>query len=221
MRVAVVDSGVNPENPHIGEVAGGIGLGSRGEIQGSVLDELGHGTAVTAAIQEKAPGAEIWPVKVFHGELATTATALARALDWARESEMDVVNLSLGTPLTQSLELLEAAMARALEDGVLVVSPREHRGRRWWPGSFPGAVGVLLDWGCPREEMRIVRSPEGQHLFRASGYPRPVPGVPPHRNLRGISFAAANVTGLLARLLERNPELTSAEAVADSVAGLG
>ena len=33
--------------------------------------------------------------------------------------------------------------------------------------------------------------------MHASGYPRPIPGVPPERNLKGISFAVANVTGLL------------------------
>jgi hypothetical protein len=38
-----------------------------------------------------------------------------------------------------------------------------------------------------------------QHLaMRASGYPRPIPGVPAERNLKGLSFAVANATGLLA-----------------------
>jgi hypothetical protein len=38
-------------------------------------------------------------------------------------------------------------------------------------------------------------------VFRAAGYPRPIPGVPPERNLKGLSFAVANVTGVVARLL--------------------
>jgi hypothetical protein len=36
----------------------------------------------------------------------------------------------------------------------------------------------------------------------ASGYPRPIPGVPPERNISGLSFAVANVTGFLARLMD-------------------
>jgi hypothetical protein len=36
-----------------------------------------------------------------------------------------------------------------------------------------------------------------RRIVRASGYPRPIPGVPPERNLKGISFAVANATGLL------------------------
>jgi hypothetical protein len=39
-------------------------------------------------------------------------------------------------------------------------------------------------------------------LFFASGYPRPLPGRPVNRNLYGISFAAANLTGIIARALE-------------------
>ncbi len=45
-------------------------------------------------------------------------------------------------------------------------------------------------------------------IFRASPYPRPVPGVPPDRNLKGISFAVANMTGFVARVLESAPAAT-------------
>jgi len=38
---------------------------------------------------------------------------------------------------------------------------------------------------------------------RAAGYPRPIPGVPVEQNLRGLSFAVANATGVLALLCER------------------
>ena len=38
--------------------------------------------------------------------------------------------------------------------------------------------------------------------FFASGYPRPLPGVPPARNLNGISFAVANMSGFVARACE-------------------
>jgi hypothetical protein len=46
-----------------------------------------------------------------------------------------------------------------------------------------------------------------------SGYPRPVPGVPPERNLKGISFAVANVTGLLAREMSAGSRLSCDEAM--------
>jgi hypothetical protein len=49
--------------------------------------------------------------------------------------------------------------------------------------------------------MRINRVNRNGASFRATGVPRPIPGVPPERNLKGLSFAVANVTGILARLL--------------------
>ena len=39
----------------------------------------------------------------------------------------------------------------------------------------------------------------------ASGYPRPIPGIPNERNLQGISFAVANMSGFAARALEGLP----------------
>ncbi|HKE03537.1 MAG TPA: hypothetical protein VKE91_05735, partial [Blastocatellia bacterium] len=49
---------------------------------------------------------------------------------------------------------------------------------------------------CPRETYRYVIA-DSRPLFFASGYPRSIPGVPPERNLTGISFAVANMTGFV------------------------
>jgi len=56
-----------------------------------------------------------------------------------------------------------------------------------------------LDWDCPRDSYRSSLLPDGRTLYHASGFPRPIPGVAPERNLKGISFAVANVTGLIAK----------------------
>ncbi|TVR49801.1 MAG: hypothetical protein EA421_17855 [Gemmatimonadales bacterium] len=221
VQVAVLDSGVNPDNPHVHKTGSPESVDEYGEVTPGGSDRLGHGTAVTAVIQEKAPEAGIQVVRVFHEELATTVLGLARALDLARERGCRVVNLSLGTPEPRWLDLLGEAVERAVADGILLVSPREHRGRRWWPGSFPGVMGVLLDDGCPRHAIRLMAGPGGEPVIRASGFPRPIPGVPPERNLRGISFASANATGILCRLLEAETELRGTEEVAERIRDLG
>ena len=218
IRIAVLDSGVNRANPHVGNIEGGFSIGLFGEKGEDVTDRLGHGTAVVAAIQEKAPHAEILVLRIFADELSTTVRGLAGALESAVEAGVHLVNLSLGTPGTGQVAMLLNVVRRAVAAGVLVVSPREHRGRRWWPGSFPGTVGVFLDHSCPRDEIRMIEGPEGEPVFRASGLPRPIPGIPADRNLSGISFAAANVTGVLARLLEIHPGV---EKVADLTAVIG
>ncbi len=212
VTVAVIDSGVHASHPHVGRVAGGVTLGIEGEGADDTLDRLGHGTAVTAAIREKAPDAEIYAVKVFGSELATSTDILIRAIDWASERGIRLINLSLGTARTKPELALWACVERARERGSIVVSPREHRGVEWLPGCLGQVVGVRLDWGCPRHELRMHRDTDPP-VAVASGLPRPIPGVPPERNLKGVSFAAANVTGLLALLLEGQPAVSTAEGV--------
>ncbi|MCU1294271.1 MAG: hypothetical protein JWP08_3121, partial [Bryobacterales bacterium] len=64
-------------------------------------------------------------------------------------------------------------------------------------GSLPGVTGVLLDKLCPRSNYKR-QFHHGRTVYAASGFPRDIPGVPPERNLQGISFAVANVTGFRA-----------------------
>jgi hypothetical protein len=88
----------------------------------------------------------------------------------------------------------------------MIVSPREYEGTEWLPGSLPDVLGVELDEECPRDAIRIATDRgdpgAGEIVLLASGYPRPIPGVPPERNLNGISFAVANATGMVARIIE-------------------
>ena len=81
VRVAVIDSGVNPAHPHIGAVCGGMAIAGGGPTAGettaeSYLDRIGHGTAVAAAIRERAPGADLLAVKVFHHQLSASIDTL-------------------------------------------------------------------------------------------------------------------------------------------------
>ncbi len=172
MKIAIIDSGVHADHPHVGGIAGGIAI-----VGDDLLDRLGHGTAIAGAIREKNPDAEIYAVKVFDRRLSTTIENILRALQWCIENEMDVINLSVGVRKEVGL----------VPDLPIVVSV---------PNSIPPAIPVLPDENCPRDRFYYR---EG--IFYASPYPRPIPGVPPERNLNGASFAVANMTGFVARAL--------------------
>lgn len=202
-RVAVIDSGIHAAHPHIGGVAGGVAISRDGTAGSDFVDRIGHGTAVAAVIREKAPEAQLFAVKVFDRKLSTDAQTLVRAIEWCVEHHMRWINLSLGTANAAHTAILQRAVDDAVAGGAAIVSAYEHEGIRWLPGSLPGATPVLLDWDCPRQECRVAELPDGRPMYRASGYPRPIPGVPPDRNLKGISFAVANVTGWLAAQLPR------------------
>jgi hypothetical protein len=186
MRIAVIDSGIHDGHPHIGRVAGSVQFTADGEGSDPV-DRLGHGTAVAAAICEKVPTADLFAVKVFDRRLSVSIAAILRALEWCRAERMDAINLSLGTPN----EEYRAPLLEAIADNGVVVSAAY-----LLPGMLPGVVAVAADESCPRDTFRR----QGD-VFLASPYPRPIPGVPPSRNLQGVSFAVANMTGFVARAL--------------------
>jgi subtilase family protein len=209
VRVAVIDSGVHVSHPHISRVAGGVTIGEQSEDD-TYVDLIGHGTAVTAAIQEKAPEADYFVVRVFQSELRASVKVLIRALEWSIDNRVDVINLSLGSGNPSHAERFAPLLARV---GV-VVSAREVNGYPSFPGSLPGVIGVGVDWDLGREDYACRNVTE----FYASGYPRPIPGVPKERNLHGVSFAVANMTGFVVRACERL-QVRSCKTVCDELIG--
>ncbi len=176
----MIDSGVHASHPHITRVDGGW-------PEGDFVDRLGHGTAVMAAIQEKAPDAEYFAVRIFEQELRTNIDTLLAAMQWSVDHGMDIINLSLGTSNAAHADKFAPFVARAI-----LVSPAGA-----FPGDLPGVIRVQQDASCPRDQFRCE-----DEVFYASPYPRPMPGVPPERNLQGVSFAVANMTGFAARFWE-------------------
>lgn len=215
-KVAIIDSGVHPTHPHITacRLLPGVSVLADGTVltdAHEALDKLGHGTAVTAAIQELAPQADLLPIRVFRDGLRASARALATGIRQALEAECDLINLSLGTTNPQHAEVFALLAEEAADHGALIVAAFEAEGQPCWPGCLPQVLGVGLDWDLPRGQPQI--SPD-RHMVMASGYPRPIPGVEPRRNLYGVSFAVAQVTGwIAARGLNRR------DAVLESLAG--
>src|SRR5713226_8786310 len=124
VRVAVIDSGVNASHPHIVSVAGGATIGETVEPH-MYLDTVGHGTAVMAAIQEKAPEAEYFAARVFCSSLRTRVEFLLSAIEWCLDRAVHVVNLSLGTANPAHAPSFQALVERAAARRVILVAARE------------------------------------------------------------------------------------------------
>lgn len=190
--VAIIDSGVHPAHPHVRDIAAGRSF-VPGEDPEEYLDYLGHGTAVAGAVCEKGAPLRLYIAKVFQRRLVTSIDVLLAALDWSLEQPVQIVNLSLATTNEAHREAFATRVATAAERGIQIVSPKSGL-----PGSLPGVVGVTIDDTLPRDRCNAE--------FAACGWPRPIPGQPQERNLYGISFAVANVTGCLARDLAQKHE---------------
>ena len=190
-RVAIIDSGVNQSHPHIGNVIAGINLQPQGP-SGDFTDRIGHGTAVAGAIHEKAPAAEILVVKVFDRSLAANIDQLVDGISWALDNGADIINLSLGTTNVKHKGRLGLVIEKAARTKSRIVSARRMLDVDCYPGCMEGVLGVEADVTIPRDRVRFTAD-----VAFASPYPRPIPGVAPERNLSGVSFAVANVSGFL------------------------
>lgn len=206
VRVAVIDTGIHADHPHVGGISGGVGFDQEGRPTDDLQDRLGHGTAVAAAIREKAPAVDFLAVKVFDRRLVTTGVALVEGIRWAISQQVHLINLSLGTTNEAHRDALVAAVSEAERAGALVVAAAPQPDAHWLPGALPGVVAVDVDWMCPRDECHVSVADDGKVTLRASGYPRPIPGVPPDQNVSGLSFAVANASGFIALVLDGRSE---------------
>jgi subtilisin family serine protease len=205
IKIAIIDSGIDPSHPHIKAVAGGVRIAPDGTTSSNYLDYNGHGTAVTAVIREKAPDALLYAVKIFDRSLTTNIETTVRALEWAIENEMMVVNLSLGTNNQSHRRLLQDSVDAAVEKKIVVVSASHDGDCSLFPGSLPGVVGVGMDSTCPRDRFRLLQN-NGEPVFIASDQLRTLPGISVEPTRSGVSFAVAAMTGFVALAREIEPD---------------
>ena len=147
-----------------------------------------------------APDAEIYALKIFGRSLDTSVEVLAAGIDWAGALKLPLVNLSLGSADPSHVGMLAPAVARARMSGTVIVAAGSDGGVGWLPGTLGGVVRTELDWSVARGTYTVGGSATSP-IFRMSGYPRPIPGVDPQWNLKGLSFAVAGMTGIAARAM--------------------
>ena len=219
VRVAVVDTGVDVGHPDLrNRIAKASNFVDRGEQ--TFTSDI-HGTAVAGAIaaDEKegrivsaAPEAEIfalkacWPQPPDSRQAVCNSYTLAKAIDFAIVEHAQVLNFSLAGP---SDPLLARLIRTALDRGIAVVAAVAPAGSRpSFPAALAGVIGVVAS-----DLQGALRSPPPPGSWVAA------PGVDilttvPHGSydfFSGSSLAAAEVSGIVALLLERNPKLTPAQ----------
>lgn len=209
IRIALIDSGINPAHSHVGPIAGGVAFsaGLKGEVlqTSDYRDTLGHGTALAGILKFKAPEAELFAVKVFTDRLVTSIEILEAALRWAIEQKMQVVNLSLGTANPEHRAGMARIAARARRAWTLIAASSPPEMTDMLPAALDGVFGVAASDECSWSEYRYIA--EGPIHFRAHPSPRPLPGLDQSRNYRGHSFASAHLSALLALLIQDRPEM--------------
>ena len=197
IRIAVIDSAVEARHP---DLAGQLAW-RENFVDGRFPVAEQHGTAVAGLIAARAdngvgiagvaPKARLMALRACWqaGEATRCSTlTLAKALQFAIENRAQVINLSLSGPAGR---LLEALLDAALAQGIVVVGAFDGtHSDGGFPASHPGVLAVAGESGPPG-----VATAPGRDL------PTTLPGA--HWGfVSGASYAAAQVSGLMALLLE-------------------
>jgi subtilisin family serine protease len=210
VAVAVIDSQVDADHP---ELAGMVA--DQFDATGGGAQAHAHGTAMAGAISGHvklagaAPGARLLAVRAFDpgAQGARGATLnIAAGLDWAADKGARVVNMSFAGPPDPLMEkMVFAAGAR----GMALIAAAGNEGPNA-PPLYPGAYASVIAVAAVDEQARIYdRDNRGGYIKLAA------PGVDvlaaaPNGGYdlsTGTSIACAEVSGIAALVLEKNPGL--------------
>lgn len=227
IKVAVVDSGVDFEHPDVaGPTFPGAALSWDRDAQQVVVEEgehedlFGHGTACAAVIRRTAPASPIASVRVLGSRLSGKGEAFAAGLRWAISQGARVVNLSLSTGKDEMFGMFHEVADEAAHAGVVLVCAMNNIFSPTFPSQFSSVISVAA---CDGDDpFRLLANPSPPADFGAPGIDVEVAWLDRGRIVAtGNSFAAPAVTGLVARMLSKHPELTpyQVKAVLRAVAG--
>jgi subtilisin len=216
VTVAVVDSGIDAAHPQVGAVDRAIALQWDAETEevvstGGPHDDLfGHGTACAGIIRRTAPDAALWSVRVLGSRLTGKGLVFAAGLRWAIREGARVVNLSLSTGREDYYGLFHQIADEAAFAGVVLVCATNNVPAPTFPSQFSSVISVAAHDG--QDPFALDANPAPPTDFGAPGIDVRVPWLSGSTVVTtGNSFAAPHVTGLVARLLSKHPQLTPYE----------
>jgi len=212
--VAVIDSEVDALHPDlVGAITANFDASADGERPHS------HGTGMAGAIAARrvmlgtAPRVGLLTVRAFStkaNSVEGTTFNILKGLDWAAAQGARVVNMSFAGP---SDPRLREALAKAKQKGMVLIAAAGNAGPNsppLYPAADPNVIAVTA---TDVDDTLFSGANRGKHIAVAA------PGVDilapapdgAYQFTTGTSVAAAEVSGVAALLIERNPLLTPDE----------
>ena len=218
-RIAVLDTPIFRDTPlgkHIEYV------GKQPTKKEPMPVEAGHAAFVVGLVEQAAPGAVVQARPTLNRHALADAWTVACAMADYADSDVDIVNISLGcyTLDSQPPLLLQRAVDVLSPTTLIVAAAGNHRQPRhprpFWPGAMDDvlAVGAVDGRGhlasfSPRAPWVDVTAPgvdivstylDGKVELKAATDRKPaeIEAFPGYARWRGTSFAAATVTGEIA-----------------------
>jgi subtilisin family serine protease len=212
--IAVIDSEIDAAHP---DLEGAVT--QRYDAVGAPDKPHPHGTGMAGAIGAHqrllgtAPAARLLAVHAFSTSAATpesTTFNVLKGINWAVNQGVRVINMSFAGPKDPSLE---RALKAAYDRNIVLIAAAGNAGPKS-PPLFPGAdPTVIAVTATDVDDKLFAGANRGKYIsVAAPGVDILVPAPESTYQLTtGTSVAAAEVSGIVALLLERNPKLTPAD----------
>ncbi len=218
----IADNGIDDDgNGYVDDIAGWDFSGRDNDP----YDEQGHGTHVAGiaagvgfnyGVTGVAYESEIMAVRVLGADGSGSNEDIANGIRYAADNGADVINLSLGGDTSSSV--LRSAIQYATSQGSFVVaaSGNESASRPAFPGRYATDYGVVVGAVDRYKTAAYFSNDAGNdsnmHYVVAPGYSiySAVPGNS-YEYKNGTSMAAPYVAGIVALMLDANPNLTHAQ----------
>lgn len=195
-KIAIIDTGISEqllakENIKIG----------KNFIDETALpiDDHGHGTGLASIVLDiiGPHPIEIIPIKAANHKGSLSISNITKAIDYAIEQNVDIINLSFGAKVPHKLE--ELAIQKAIEAGIVVISSSGNSGLEeyYYPAAYEGTISVgaiderynrasfstynnAVDFVAPGDNLLVL-----QHNVLDS-----------HKTIQGTSFSSAYLSGM-------------------------
>src|SRR5262249_55075811 len=212
--VAVIDSEIDASHP---DLAGTVI--DRFDVTGVEEKPHAQGTGMAGAIASHrrllgtAPGARLLAIRAFSTQAAnaqSTTFNILKGLDHAVNNNVRIVNMSFAGPRDPSIE---RALKVAYDKGVVLIAAAGNAGPKS-PPLFPAAdKHVIAVTATDIDDKLFSGANRGNYIaVAAPGVDILVPAPQQSYQLTtGTSVATAHVSGIVALMLQRNPQLTPAD----------
>lgn len=215
VKVAVIDSGIDAGHEAVGgRIEGYVAIseGPNGLVYDTSPhdDSFGHGTACAGIIRGLAPDCELHSVKVLGAGLTGRGVVFAAGLRWAIEQGMHVCNLSLGTTKKDFFGVFHELADLAYFRNVALVTAANNMPVPSFPSVYASVISVASH--DEKDPERFFYNPAPPVEFGAPGIDLRVAWLDGGWiTTPGNSFAAPHITGVVARIRARHPQLTPFE----------